>query len=107
VPEYRVLVSEEAAQTRRRLSDAQGRKLLWWRDRLAQDPTVGESIRKGLIPKALIRRYAVDNLWRLELPDAWRVLYTIAAKPGRGPEVFILRILTHKEYDRLFGYATS
>jgi len=104
---YRVQISEEATEARRRLSAVQDRKLLWWRDRIAQDPTVGDSIRKSLIPKVLVRQYGVDNLWRLELPEAWRVLYSIAAKPGQEPQVFILRILTHKEYDRLFGYATS
>ena len=103
----RVLISPEAARERRRLSEVQDTKLLWWRERLSKDPTVGDSIRKQLIPAMLRRGYDIDNLWRLELPGAWRVLYTIAAKPGSGPEVLILRILTHKEYDRLFGYATS
>ena len=107
MPQYRVLVSEEAVRARRRLSDTQVRKLLWWRERLSRDPTVGDSIRKDLIPQSLRRAYDVDNLWRLELPDAWRVLYTIAAQPGLEPEVLILRILPHKEYDRLFGYSKS
>ena len=107
MPRYRVLVSEEAARARRRLSDAQDRKLLWWRDRLSRDPTVGDNIRKDLIPRSLRRKFDLDNLWRVELPDAWRVLYTIAAQPGREPEVLILRILSHKEYGRLFGYSKA
>ena len=107
MPPHRVLVSEEAARARRRLSAVQDRKLFWWRDRLSRDPTVGDAIRKDLVPLALRRADEVDNLWRLELPGGWRLLYSIAAKPGREPEVLILRILTHKEYDRLFGYATT
>jgi len=107
MPPYRVLVSEEATRERRRLSATQDKKLLWWRDRLSEDPMVGDSIRKELIPTSLRRAYSVDNLWRLELPEAWRVVYTIATKPGSRPEVLLLRILTHKEYDRLFGYSTS
>ncbi len=107
MPQYRVLVSEEAVRARRRLSDTQVRKLLWWRDRLSGNPMVGESIRKRLIPERIRRTYRIDNLWRLELPQAWRVIYTVASRPGQRPEVLILRILSHKEYDRLFGYSTS
>lgn len=102
---YLVLISEAAAVDRRRLNPVQEKKLLWWRDRLAEDPTAGDSIRKNLIPRELKRRFGVENLWRAELPGAWRLVYTIAAKVDVRPEVRILRILTHKEYDRLFGYA--
>jgi len=104
---HRVLVSEAAARERRRLSSVQERKLLWWRDRLAIYPTAGDSIRKDLIPRDLKRRFGVENLWWAELPGGWRLLYTIVAKVDVRPEVRILRILAHKEYDRLFGYATS
>lgn len=104
---HRVLVSEEAIRERRRLSSVQEKKLRWWGDRLAVDPTAGDNIRKDLIPRDLKRRFGIENLWRAELPGGWRLLYTIVAKVDVRPEVRILRILTHKEYDRLFGYATS
>ncbi len=104
---YPVLISEAAALERRRLSAAQDKKLLWWRNRLAEDPTAGDNVRKDLIPRELKRRYGVENLWRAELPGGWRLLYTIAAKVDIRPQVRILRILAHKEYDRLFHYATS
>lgn len=102
---YLVLISEAAAVDRRRLTPVQEKKLLGWRDRLAEDPTAGDSIRKSLIPRELKRRFGVENLWRAELPGAWRSVYTIAAKVDIRPEVRILLILTHKEHDRLFGYA--
>ena len=104
---YPVLISEAAARERRRLSPVQEKKLLWWRDRLTDDPTLGDSIRKDRIPRELRRRFGVENLWRAELPGGWRLLYTIAAKVDVRPEVRILRILTHKEYDRLLGYGTT
>jgi len=104
---YAVLISEAVALERRRLSPVQVKKLLWWRDRLAEDPTAGDSIRKDQIPRGLRRRFGVENLWRAELPGGWRLLYTLAAKVDVRPQVRILRILTHKEYDRLFGYSTS
>ena len=103
---YEVWLSEDAVKDRKRLSKEQEKKLLWWRDRLARDATVGDPIRKSLIPVVLGRKYEVDNLWRLELPGGWRALYTIASRPGGKPEISMLRILSHKDYDRLFGYST-
>jgi hypothetical protein len=102
-----VWLSEDAVKDRALLSKEQEKKLLWWRDRLTHDATVGDPIRKSLIPAVLKRKYEIDNLWRLELPDGWRVLYTIASRPAGQPEIMILRILSHKDYDRLFGYSTS
>jgi len=104
---HRVLISEEATRERRQLNPAQEKKLRWWGDRLAVDPTAGGHVRRNLIPRDLKRRFGIENLWRVELPDGWRMLYTIVAKPAVRPEVRILRILSHKAYDRLFGYATS
>lgn len=104
---YGVWLSEEAVEDRKRLTKEQERKLIWWRNRLTQDVTVGDSIRKSLIPPVLKRNYEIDNLWRLELPGGWRALYTIASRPAGMPEVSILRILSHTDYDRLFGYSGS
>jgi len=101
---YEVWLSKDAVEDRERLTKEQDRKLLWWRDKLSQDPTVGDNIRKSLIPKRVQKKHGIENLWRLELPNAWRVLYTIASRPGIRPEVHIIRILSHKGYERLFGY---
>ena len=104
---YAVLISGAATLDRRRLDPVQGKKLLWWRDRLSEDPTAGDHVQKDLIPRQLKRQFGVENLWRAELPGGWRLLYTIAARVDIRPQVRILRILTHKEYDRLFGYGTT
>lgn len=49
------------------------------------------------------KQYNVANLWRVELAHFWRMLYTIK---GNDQEVvcFVVDILSHKEYDRVFGY---
>ena len=64
-----------------------------------QNPFYGDNIRKGLIPK----KYKVPNLWRIELTNFWRMLYTV-----RGDEVevicFVLEIVDHKKYDKIMGY---
>lgn len=102
-----VFLSEDAAKDRNALDDAQGRKLLALAKQLAADVALGDQLQRARIPKSLKRTYACDNLWRLELPGAWRVLYTIQSRPNENVTVSILRILSHKEYDRLLGYSTS
>ncbi len=57
------------------------------------------------VPKKLIKAtgYDVDNLWVADLTGYWRMLYTLK---GSQIEVlcFILEIMDHKKYDKLFGY---
>ena len=63
------------------------------------NPFYGYNIKKHLIPK----EYDVDNLWRVELSQFWRMLYTIK---GDNIEIicFILEIIDHPKYDKKFGY---
>ncbi len=68
-------------------------------DFIKANPFYGDNIPKNLIPK----EYNVQNLWRVELTNFWRMLYTI-----RGDEIeiicFILDIVDHPKYDKKFGY---
>ena len=63
----------------------------------------GIQVSKRLIPKEYIKDYRISALWKYDLPNAWRLLYTII-----GNEVKILSVIldwmTHKEYDRKFHY---
>jgi hypothetical protein len=104
---YEVWLSEEAVRDLKLISKEPEKKLLWWHDKLTRDVIVGDNIRRSLIPTALRRKYEINNLWRLELPGGWRALYTVASKPAEKPKVSILRIMSHKDYDRLFGYSSS
>lgn len=69
--------------------------------RLEADPTLGDDIARSRWPD---RFSDFGNLWRAELPGAWRALYTIASYPGRDLEVVIVWVGDHTAYDRLFGY---
>jgi mRNA-degrading endonuclease RelE of RelBE toxin-antitoxin system len=79
------------------------RSILRARDLLKENPFLGEQIQKGRIPKRYSKKYEVENLWRLELPNRWRLIYTI-----EGNEIkitnFILDIFNHRDYDKTFGY---
>ena len=57
------------------------------------------------VPKALVNKsgYPVDNLWVADLTGYWRMLYTLK---GSQIEIlcFVLEIIDHKHYDKIFGY---
>lgn len=66
---------------------------------IKDNPFYGDNLSKHLIPK----EYNVTNLWRVELSQFWRMLYTI-----KGDQIeiicFILDILSHPDYDKKFRY---
>jgi len=56
------------------------------------------------VPKILIPDYMkVDNLWVVDLSGSWRMLYTLK---GNRIEIlcFILDIMDHDKYNKIFGY---
>ena len=63
----------------------------------------GIQIPKRLIPKGYIKKHNVRNLWKYNLPDAWRLIYSIK---GKNLLVFsiILEWMDHKTYERRFKY---
>ncbi len=62
---------------------------------LLQNPQHGDPIRKELIPNEL-RQINIQNLYRIELSNFWRLLYTLEENET-ALVVFILKILNHKE----------
>jgi len=69
------------------------------------NPHYGNSIPKRLIPKEYRIKYGINNLFRLELPGYWRMLYTIMTKENQIEIIaFVLDIIDHKAYDKKFGY---
>jgi hypothetical protein len=69
---------------------------------LKENPQYGDPISKNLIPISF-KRLGIQNLYRVELSNYWRMIYTIE---GNQIEilVFVLNISNHKEYNKLFGY---
>ncbi|MCK5624725.1 hypothetical protein KAI04_02695 [Candidatus Pacearchaeota archaeon] len=63
----------------------------------------GIQIPKKLIPKEYIKKFGVRNLWKYNLPGAWRLIYNIK---GKNLLVFsiILEWMNHKEYEKRFNY---
>ncbi len=63
----------------------------------------GIQIPKRLIPKEYFQKFNVKNIWKYNLPDAWRLIYSIE---GKNLLIFsiILEWLDHKTYERRFKY---
>lgn len=65
----------------------------------------GNSISKKLIPKEYKEKYGITNLFRIELPQFWRMLYTLTNNESQIEIIaFVLDIVDHKSYNKLLGY---
>lgn len=67
---------------------------------IKSNPFYGDNLKKDLIPDKYNK---LSNLWRVELSQFWRMIYTIK---GDQLEIicFVLELFDHPSYDKLFGY---
>ena len=79
------------------------RSIIRVRDLLKQNPFAGDQVPKRQVPPKYIQKFDVDNVWRIELADRWRLVYTIT---GNQIEIitFVIDIFNHKDYDKVFEY---
>ncbi len=107
--EVRVLLrgqGKEAYLELKKRRDKEAKSILKSFDRikeiLKENPQYGDPIKKDLIPDEF-KKLGINNLYRVELSNYWRILYTIE---GNKIEIllFVLNIVDHKEYNKLFGY---
>ena len=64
----------------------------------------GIKIPKRLIPREYIQRYKINNLWKYDLPDGWRLVYSITTPNKVEILCAILEWFNHKTYERKFHY---
>ena len=72
-----------------------------YRSVLFKDCLHGEVVRKSAIPASLRSEFGIENLYVEDLPDFWRMLYSIV-KSGGKRVVVVLEIVDHRSYDRWF-----
>jgi Txe/YoeB family toxin of Txe-Axe toxin-antitoxin module len=72
-------------------------------DDLKINPLIGIALPRRLWPIIYIRKFSITNLRKYDLPNGWRLIYTL-----QGNEVEIVSIILewfpHKEYERRFKY---
>lgn len=70
---------------------------------LKQNLMCGIKVPKKLWPKSYIQNYQITNLWKYDLPNAWRLIYTIESDEVRIVNI-ILEWFDHKNYEKRFKY---
>lgn len=72
---------------------------------IQNNPHYGNPIKKDRIPEYYKIQYLTNNLFRVELPNFWRMLYTLTDNDAEIEVIaFIIDICDHPEYNRKFKY---
>jgi len=64
----------------------------------------GIQIPKRLFPDEYVIKYKINNLWKYDLPNGWRLIYTINSENQVQIVSAILEWFNHKDYERKFHY---
>lgn len=64
----------------------------------------GSSVAKNLIPKEYKEKYGLTNLFVVDLPTFWRMIYTLTNEGEIEIVAFVLDIFDHDNYNKKFGY---
>ena len=64
----------------------------------------GRNVKKKLIPKKLIEKHGINNLWIYNLPSAWRLFYSLTNTEEIELVAVVLDWMNHKDYERLFKF---
>jgi len=70
---------------------------------LLENPFAGVVIPRRLWPRNYVLRYGINHLRKYDLPEGWRLVYSI-----KGNDIEIVAVLLewfdHKGYEKRFGY---
>ena len=111
--EVRIILSPEAEEVYKKLNSEaetskQSRMILnainHKKDLIKVNIHYGNPIAKNLIPEEYKQKYSATNLFRVELPAFWRMLYTLTNNEQIEIIAFVLDIIDHSIYDDKFGY---
>ena len=74
-------------------------------DLIRREPTRGDHVEHNKIPEYYIKKFKIRTLFRIELIDYWRLLYSIHSFDDVGMGILVLEALDHKKYNMRFGYS--
>ena len=109
----RVILSPEAEEVYKKLnseaeSNKQSRMILKAVnnkiDLIKANIHYGNPVAKNLIPEEYKLKFGTTNLFRVELPAFWRMLYTLTNNEEVEIVAFVLDIIDHPTYNGKFGY---
>jgi mRNA-degrading endonuclease RelE of RelBE toxin-antitoxin system len=97
-------INENLQKAYKQLDDPTLKKFI---DRALEDieknPFCGIQISKRLIPQEYIKKHNIKNVWKYNLPEAWRLIYSIEGGTLKIVTI-VLEWMDHKEYERRFNY---
>jgi len=111
--EVKIILSQEAEEVYKKLNaeaetNKQSRMILkainQKKELIKLNIHYGNPIAKNLIPEEYKQKYSATNLFRVELPAFWRMLYTLTNNEEVEIIAFVLDIIDHPTYDDKFGY---
>lgn len=70
---------------------------------IGENAFCGIQIPKRLIPKEYIKKFGIKNVFKYNLPGAWRLLYSLENDKFQVISI-VLEWLDHKNYERRFNY---
>lgn len=71
---------------------------------LKQNPFEGIQVPKRLIPTIYVKDYGIKNLWKYDLPNGWRLIYSITTPSKIEIVSIIIEWFNHKNYEKRFRY---
>lgn len=72
-------------------------------EEIKNNPLRYTRVPEQLIPEKYMHEYGIKALWKYDLPDGWRLLYTVTGNEIKIVSI-ILEWLDHKAYERRFSY---
>ena len=99
---YKHLNAEaSSSKIERSILNAVNRKI----ELIKANPHYGNPISKKCIPKEYVEKYNIKNLFRVELPNFWRMLYALTDGESEIEIIaFVLDVIDHNKYNKKFGY---
>jgi Txe/YoeB family toxin of Txe-Axe toxin-antitoxin module len=98
-------INEKIKKTYENIDDTNLKNFI---DRAFQDikenPFCGIQIPKRLIPKDYIQKYEIKNIWKYNLPEALRLIYSIQGGTLKIITI-VLKWMDHKSYEKRFNYS--
>lgn len=74
-------------------------------DNLKKDIRVGAHVKKRQIPKYYITKHNIPILYVVDLPQFWRLTYSIAEFEIKNElSALMLELMDHDQYNKRFGY---
>ena len=100
-----VFVSEKLEKEFEKIEESDLKKYLHRAiEDLKKNPFCGIKLKKDVFPSEYVKKYCITNLWKYNLPNGWRLIYSLIDESQVELLSVILEWFNHKDYERRFNY---